>query len=244
MFTVALIGGDGAGKTTVARNLQQDTPLPVKYLYMGYSMVSSNRLLLTSRFFRSLKPWGHKHIHRDNASRNPRRSDGGVKKKKGWPFRLWRSAQVLNRLLEASYRQCVSFYYQWRGFVVIYDRHFLIEAAVDARPSARKSLIHTLYFQILKRWYPKPDLVIFLDAPAEVLCRRKSESTIIKLNRQRDAIFHMASQIRDLRRVDATQPLDRVQAEVGEHVLQFYRSTVLQSGRKPLSSGTQRNHRV
>ncbi len=55
MFTVALIGGDGAGKTTVANAILQDSGLPIKYLYMGLSTRSSNRALPTSRLVLLLK---------------------------------------------------------------------------------------------------------------------------------------------------------------------------------------------
>jgi len=32
-FTVAVIGADGAGKTTVAKRVAEITPLPTRYLY-------------------------------------------------------------------------------------------------------------------------------------------------------------------------------------------------------------------
>ena len=42
MFTVALIGPDGAGKSTIGRKLQQISPIPMKYVYMGVNLESSN----------------------------------------------------------------------------------------------------------------------------------------------------------------------------------------------------------
>ena len=42
MTTVALVGPDGAGKTTVARRLEGALEIPVRYLYMGVSADSSN----------------------------------------------------------------------------------------------------------------------------------------------------------------------------------------------------------
>ena len=41
LFTVALVGSDGAGKTTIARSLEKTSSLPVKYMYMGLSPISS-----------------------------------------------------------------------------------------------------------------------------------------------------------------------------------------------------------
>ena len=54
MYTVALIGGDGAGKTTIADQLRDSFPLPLKYLYMGINIESSNVALPTSRIIEKL----------------------------------------------------------------------------------------------------------------------------------------------------------------------------------------------
>ena len=54
-FTLALIGPDGAGKTTVARRLAEVLPLPVTYLYMGVSPESSNLLLPTTRLVHAIR---------------------------------------------------------------------------------------------------------------------------------------------------------------------------------------------
>ena len=45
---VALIGCDGAGKTTVGRALEREAGLPVRYLYMGVAADSSNHRLPTA----------------------------------------------------------------------------------------------------------------------------------------------------------------------------------------------------
>ena len=54
-FTIALIGPDGAGKTTLAERLQQKLPFPIRYLYMGVSIESSNVTLPTSRLIAHIK---------------------------------------------------------------------------------------------------------------------------------------------------------------------------------------------
>ena len=55
MISVALIGPDGSGKTTIARRLEATLPVPTKYLYMGVSLDSSSSMLLTSRLLRRVK---------------------------------------------------------------------------------------------------------------------------------------------------------------------------------------------
>ena len=58
--TIALIGVDGSGKTTVAKALLETCPLPLKYVYMGTSIESSNAALPTSRLIHKLKVYQHK----------------------------------------------------------------------------------------------------------------------------------------------------------------------------------------
>ena len=55
MFTVALIGPDGAGKTTIGRRLEQTLPLPVRYVYMGINYEASNHVLPTTRLIRAAR---------------------------------------------------------------------------------------------------------------------------------------------------------------------------------------------
>src|SRR3954470_15017483 len=54
-LSVALIGCDGAGKTTVARALEADPGLSVRYLYMGVSKDSIDRALPTTRLAHAIK---------------------------------------------------------------------------------------------------------------------------------------------------------------------------------------------
>ena len=64
-----------------------------------------------------------------------------------------------------------------RGYVVVYDRHFLFDAAPGPIHSQaqKQERLDRFYYWILSHWYPKPDLAIFLDAPGEVLYERKGE---------------------------------------------------------------------
>ncbi|RPJ00939.1 MAG: hypothetical protein EHM39_04075, partial [Chloroflexi bacterium] len=55
MFTVAVIGPDGAGKSTVTHELLHKLSLPAKYVYMGVNLESSKMVLPTTRLFLELK---------------------------------------------------------------------------------------------------------------------------------------------------------------------------------------------
>lgn len=227
MFTVALVGGDGAGKTTVARSLEQSAPFPVKYLYMGFSAQSSNLVLPTSRLVLFLKRRAYRSKVRASGGTPPERIPARhleySQTKRG---RIWVTARFLNRLAEAWYRQVVSLAHQMRGYVVVYDRHFLFDAApwvVDSQVQ-RQPRLDGLYYWILSHWLPKPHLTIFLDAPAELLHERKGDAPPEYLNRRREAFLEQGKKLDNFVRVDATQPLAKVIDDVTNHVVEFHAS--------------------
>lgn len=225
MFTVALIGGDGAGKSSIANRVIQSSGLPMKYLYMGLSTRSSNHALPTSRMVLYLK----KRMYKKGA----KKAEGHIPEEipaseleyseetHGW---LWNTARFLNRLAEAWYRELISINYQMRGNVVIYDRHFFFDTAPGVINSQNQSLLllDRLYFWLMSHWYPKPTLTIFLDAPPWLLYRRKGEATPEYLEQQRNSFLAQGKKLAHFIQVDASQPLDMVYDDVIHHILDFY----------------------
>jgi thymidylate kinase len=136
---------------------------------------------------------------------------------------IWTAFRHLNRFLEAWYRQIISLWYQVRGYVVIYDRHFLFDSAppvVDTRPRWQMQL-DALNYWVLSSFFPKPHLTVFLDAPADLLFARKGEATPEYLDRQRDAYLEQGKRVANFVRVDAAQPLEGVFDDVQRIVLEF-----------------------
>jgi thymidylate kinase len=106
--------------------------------------------------------------------------------------------------------------YRARGEIVVFDRHFLADYhAYDVVGSGRP-LARRIHGWVLSRAYPRPDLVVFLDAPPAVLHARKGEGTLASLARRRADYLGLAD--RGLGGafavVSATQPLPRVVEEV------------------------------
>ena len=138
---------------------------------MGMSVESSNVVLPTSRLAHRVKIAQHKRALRNSGKPVPSEIQlHGIEHRSDRRGRLGAVARLLRRVSEEAYRQIVSWVLQWRGQVVLYDRHFLFDAL--PRPSDRTAPDHRLTDRIhnwfLYRLYPRPDLVILLDAPPVV----------------------------------------------------------------------------
>ncbi len=218
MISVALIGADGAGKTTIAERLQESFPKPLKYLYMGINIESSNTALPTSRLIETTKRVrnGKAETKAGPTSLHDRKPSG----KKGLVKSVWLFVRLINRLCEEWYRQLVSWIFRKRGFIVLYDRHFLFDFERDAPTDL--PLAEKLHRWFLHRFYPEPDLVLFLDAPAKVLYERKGEATIEYLRDRRDAFLQQGEITRNFVQIDATQPLENVFSTVCQKIEECY----------------------
>ena len=221
-FTVALIGPDGAGKTTIGRRIEESFPTPVKYLYMGVNAEASNRRLPTTRLVHALRrsrrartaapPTGDA---RDATVAHPSRLRE--------PLRRGRLALALaNLLAEEWYRYCIAWVHVRRGEIVVFDRHFYADYhASDIASSARRTIGRRVHGFFLRHLYPKPDLLIYLDAPAQVLFERKGEGTLDFLEKRRQDYRSIVEAARHAAVVDANRPLDVVTSEVVEKMVAF-----------------------
>lgn len=224
MPTVALVGADGAGKTTIARRLPEFCPVPTKYIYMGTNIESSNIALPTSRLFLFLKLQSYKRKARRKGITDPgyvsTHHNAHRSVKRG---RIGTTLRFFNRLAEACFRQFVSWIYQLRGYVVVYDRHVLFNAATSDGSKHRR-LEDRAFYWILANLFPQPELVIFLDAPPEVLFARKGEGSVDYLRRKREACVIQGAKMDNFIQVDATQPVDAVLAQVSQEIASFFPS--------------------
>ncbi len=129
---------------------------------------------------------------------------------------------MTNRLAEEWYRQLLASWYVRRGQIVIFDRHFFSDYyAYDVAGRRSRPLSRRIHGFVLSRVYPKPDLVIYLDAPAEVLLARKGEGTVESLSRRRGEYLELASVTEHFFLMDASRPVDEVTRDVAEIVETF-----------------------
>ncbi len=210
MPSVALVGADGSGKTTIAALLRERLSIPTKYIYMGTATQSSNITLPTTRLILYLK----QRAHRESSAETD--ATAFVEHQPVRRGRLGAALSLLNRLAEEWYRQLVAWSYQLRGNLVLFDRHFLFEHAAHARELRKQQLrlSDRVHLWTLYKLYPRPDLVVFLDAPTEVLLQRKQEWAAQRLEQHRREVLELGALMPAFVRVDATQPLDDVVSEV------------------------------
>ena len=190
----------------------------IKYLYMGPNIESSNVALPWSRLFLRFKLASYRReAEREGITDPTYVSTHHVAHRSVKRGKVMSTLRMLNRLAEATFRQSLSWIYQLRGFVVLYDRHFLFDATSSSK---HRQLSDRIYEWVLTHVFPKPGLVLFLDAPAEVLFARKGEGTVEYLERKRQAALRRGELVKRFVRIDADRPLEEVLTEVRSHLVE------------------------
>jgi len=128
--------------------------------------------------------------------------------------------RLANRTAEEWYRQELAWRWQRDGSLVLFDRHFFIDYhAYDIAGDHDRSLGQRLHGLMVAR-LPRPDLVVYLDAPAEVLLARKGEGSIDALEMRRAEYRAIAPLVPRFVEVDATRPADVVARDVADRILE------------------------
>ncbi len=156
----------------------------------------------------------------------------------GQPDRRLPGLRFLFRLFRLWERYLVACYHRAYGRFIIFDRY-----SYDALLPSRTPLA---WHSRSRRWLlahacPAPDLVVVLDAPGEVLYRRKREHTVAILDHQRQAYLQLATRPGGIV-VDATRDAESVRREVTSFIWSAYASQTM--GRRSLESQFGTSHAV
>jgi thymidylate kinase len=164
---IALVGPDGAGKTTLADAVRACYPLPSRAVHMGIWREG---------------PW-----------------NGRFARIPGGPV-LQRTGRIVRGSLTLRYHRA-------RGRLLLQDRfaqEVLLPGAVDTSRGGR-------FNRALSLWLaPEPDLVLLLDAPGELMFRRKGEHSPEVLEERRQGYLAMVTALPHGAVLDATRPIDDV----------------------------------
>jgi thymidylate kinase len=171
-MSVAVLGPDGAGKTTLAHALRSSTPLPAAYVYLG--------VWRESRFEAQLS-------------------------------RIL-GARLAVRLFKLLVKGGLIAWHRRRGHLVLLDRYTL-----DAElPSDDLDVKGRISATLVRRTNAEPDMMILLDAPAELMYARKREHGVAELQVRRQAYLAMVARFRQMVVIDAEQSHDEVRRQATE----------------------------
>jgi len=195
--SVALVGPDGAGKSTVAAGLVEAVPLRARRLYMGLQAGASI----------PGKTWTP-----PAGGAAPRR------RRRPLPLRLVRQWRRLFRLARRSVAASVMLR---TGRLVVFDRY-----AYDAEVhwSNADGLGGRVRRWLIRQAVIKPDVVVFLDVPGEITFARKREHSPELLELRRQRYLELAARLEHAHVVDGTLPPDEVRARVTALVWSAYAS--------------------
>jgi thymidylate kinase len=237
-FSVALVGPDGAGKTTIAHLVERASRLRVKSIYMGVNLDTSSLMLPTTRLVVAIRRARGAARTDMVASTDPR---GSASEPRGRATAALKSTLRLgNWLAEEWFRQCVAWYHmKLRHTIVLFDRHFFADYhAYDIASDVPRSLTRRIHGFVLQRLYPLPDLVIYLDAPPEVLFARKGEGTLEWLETRRQDYLRIGELVPRFFVVDAASPVEEVASNVERIIREFAEAgSVVPDGRRIGSAG-------
>jgi thymidylate kinase len=178
----AVMGPDGAGKSTLIESLERELPLPVEGIYMGLYQGTENT------------PPKRSPIPGMALAANIARQQ-----------RRWLRGLRLRRA----------------GSIVLFDRYTYDSLLPTGRPISR---LGKLRRGLLGHAAPGPDLLIVLDAPAEVLFERKGEHDLELLDLHRRGLLALAERLPGGVVVDASQDAETVARDAIDAIWSRYRA--------------------
>jgi thymidylate kinase len=217
---VAVLGVDGAGKSTVMARVEQDLA-PAFWstkLYHGRALDSPLRWTKRVRqerrerdlIKRELESAATANPHAVPLSRDPHDKPSRGLALSLVKLGLWWTDYTLLGYVADVYPRLR------RSGLVLFDRYYH-DLLVD--PTRHRYGGPLWLARLAGRVFPQPDLVILLDAPPEVLHARKQEVSLGETARQREAYLELVEKLPNGHVVDASKPVHEVVADAERIIL-------------------------
>ncbi len=199
-LTVAIVGPDGAGKSSLVAALHERSEFRTVPIYMGVDRTKATHSLPTTRWLvrRAMRTWA------------PRDVPAGPRRSSRTRTTVRNVIALPHELLEFGYRYLVGWRASRAGSIVLFDR-YLYDSLVDSRVDGGGGWSR-LRGRVFAALFPPPELMIVLDAPGATLYERKAEHDPDRLDRVGAETRRLASRARRTRVIDATLPIDEVTA--------------------------------
>jgi thymidylate kinase len=193
---VVFLGPDGSGKSTVIEEVETK-------LAPYFSKITRKHLL--PRFLK---------LKRKSISQNDNVSNPHAKPPRG----------ALASILKILYWCCDNItYYFWRliplkvrSTFIIFDRYYL-DLLVD--PKRYRYGGSQFIAKLIYRFVPKPDMIIILDAPSEILYSRKKEVSMEEIESQRKRYKGLTEEYNNAHVVDTSKELESSVSEVEKLII-------------------------
>jgi len=190
-LNIAIMGPDGSGKTTVIEQLEQD---------MGEAF---RRI---QYFHLYPKPGSHGVVHTDPHNQKVRGFVPSVLKLMYFVFLY--NVGFLRYVLPMKIKSTMS----------IFDRYY-DDILVD--PTRYRNGTPEWVVKFFRSFIPQPDLWIILDAPTEVIQKRKAEVTVEETERQRQAYIRLSKSKKNAILVDTNKEVKLISSDISKFMCEY-----------------------
>lgn len=214
---VALMGPDGSGKSTLASIIQEKDFFNSSFVYMGRDQF----VIPTRRIIKRIRRMLGKDNNKGDDHSASSQIETLIHVQGGYRdildvFRFFHDlADFYCRYFLYNFLQCR------KGFLVINDRYLY-----DMLSGAEKVQKMRFFQWMIMNFFPRPDYIFLLDAPASKMYARKGEHSIEVLDTMKVNFANLQEQLHNCYSISTDRPPEESASEIIGHVWRDYFSNL------------------